>query len=126
MQWELFGPSHLAEWFPPPALRSDIRDVVIGEREQIFPVVDERGKFEGVLTREGLEKELPVKLILVDHNELNQVPLTPVDDVLNLALGARDAAGGDPHSQDDREAVVASRCADILERTAIGAVDTDG
>jgi manganese-dependent inorganic pyrophosphatase len=51
---------------------SEVRDAITGEREQIFPVIDDRGKFEGVLTREGLERELPVKLILVDHNELTQ------------------------------------------------------
>ena len=51
---------------------SDVRDALTGEREQAFPVVDERGKLEGVLSRECLERELPVKLILVDHNELTQ------------------------------------------------------
>ena len=51
---------------------SEVRDALTGEREQAFPVVDERAKLEGVLTKEGLERDLPVKLILVDHNELTQ------------------------------------------------------
>ncbi len=73
---------------------SEVRDAISGEREQIFPVVDERGKFEGVLSREGLERELPMKLILVDHNELAQaidgaseVPLMEVLD--HHRLGAQ-------------------------------------
>ena len=73
---------------------SEAREAIAGEREQIFPVVDERGKFEGVLTRDGLERELPIKLILVDHNELAQaidgaseVPLMEVLD--HHRLGAQ-------------------------------------
>lgn len=51
---------------------SDIHDVIASEHEDIFPVVDEKNKLEGVLTKESLESELPLKLILVDHNELAQ------------------------------------------------------
>ena len=50
----------------------DVRDLIISEREEIFPVVDGRGKLEGILSKDSLERELPLKLILVDHNELTQ------------------------------------------------------
>jgi len=51
---------------------SDVRDLVAAEREDVFPVVDEKNILLGILTREGLEAEHPLKLILVDHNELAQ------------------------------------------------------
>jgi manganese-dependent inorganic pyrophosphatase len=51
---------------------SDVRDIIFSEREELFPVVDDKGKLEGILTKEILESELPLKLILVDHNELTQ------------------------------------------------------
>ena len=64
---------------------------------------------------------------LVTHDDkINEIPLCPVDDVRDLALGTADAAGGDPHAEDDLEAVVAGRGADVLERAAVGAVDADG
>ncbi|HYG74912.1 MAG TPA: putative manganese-dependent inorganic diphosphatase [Planctomycetota bacterium] len=51
---------------------ADMRDVILSEKDDVFPVVDDHGRLEGVLTQEALEGELPLKLILVDHNELNQ------------------------------------------------------
>jgi len=51
---------------------SDVREFVAAEREDVFPVVDDKNVLLGILTREGLEAELPLKLILVDHNELAQ------------------------------------------------------
>lgn len=51
---------------------SDVHDLIAGERESVFPVVDARGKLEGVLTKDSFEQELPLKLILVDHNEMTQ------------------------------------------------------
>jgi manganese-dependent inorganic pyrophosphatase len=58
--------------FAPDERLSDARDAILGSSDQVFPVVDEREKLLGVLTREGLERELPLKLILVDHNEMSQ------------------------------------------------------
>lgn len=58
--------------FGPDEKLSDARDAIAGQSEQVFPVADERGKLLGVLTRESFERELPVKLILVDHNEMAQ------------------------------------------------------
>jgi manganese-dependent inorganic pyrophosphatase len=58
--------------FGPEEKLSDIHDVIAAEHEDIYPVIDEKNKFQGVLTKESLESELPLKLILVDHNELAQ------------------------------------------------------
>ncbi|HEY3318874.1 MAG TPA: putative manganese-dependent inorganic diphosphatase [Planctomycetota bacterium] len=51
---------------------SDLREILANEREEVFPVVDSRGKLDGILTKDSLERDLPLKLILVDHNELGQ------------------------------------------------------
>jgi manganese-dependent inorganic pyrophosphatase len=51
---------------------SDLKDVISGEREETFPVLDDDGCLAGVLSKDYLEHELPLKLILVDHNELTQ------------------------------------------------------
>jgi len=51
---------------------ADMRDIISSEKDDVFPVVDDNGRLEGVLTQEILEQELPLKLILVDHNELAQ------------------------------------------------------
>lgn len=50
----------------------DLRDMMAGQHEEVFPVIGEGGRLEGVLTKDSLERELPLKLILVDHNELGQ------------------------------------------------------
>ena len=64
--------------------------------------------------------------LIADHNELNEIPLSPSNNVGDLALGARDARRGDPDTKDDLESVVAGRAADVLEGAAVSAVDTDG
>ncbi|HYF48398.1 MAG TPA: putative manganese-dependent inorganic diphosphatase [Planctomycetota bacterium] len=51
---------------------ADVHDIIMSERESLFPVLDGKGRLEGVLTKESFERELPLKLILVDHNELTQ------------------------------------------------------
>ena len=51
---------------------SDIKDVISAEREETFPVLDDDGRFVGVLSKDYLDHDLPIKLILVDHNELSQ------------------------------------------------------
>ena len=73
---------------------SDIMEVIGAEREELFPVVDAQGRLEGILSKESLEHELPLKLILVDHNELAQaidgadeVPILEILD--HHRLGAR-------------------------------------
>ena len=51
---------------------ADVRDVMAREREDSFAVVDERGKFLGALSKEDVDGEAPLQLILVDHNEISQ------------------------------------------------------
>jgi manganese-dependent inorganic pyrophosphatase len=51
---------------------SDIKDTIAGEREETFPVLDDDGKLVGTLSKDYVDHELPLKLILVDHNELSQ------------------------------------------------------
>ena len=51
---------------------SDIKDAIAGEREETFPVLDDEGKLVGTLSKDYADHELPLKLILVDHNELSQ------------------------------------------------------
>ena len=51
---------------------SDIKDLIAAEREETFPVLDEEGRLAGTLSKDYVDHELPLKLILVDHNELSQ------------------------------------------------------
>ena len=51
---------------------SELKDIIASEREETFPVLDDDGALAGVLSKDYLEHELPLKLILVDHNELSQ------------------------------------------------------
>ena len=51
---------------------TDIKDAITSEREETFPVVDDDGKLVGTLSKDYVDHELPLKLILVDHNELSQ------------------------------------------------------
>ena len=74
---------------------SDVKDTIASDREELFPVVDSQGKLDGILTKESLEHELPVKLILVDHNELAQAidgaDEVPIIEILDHhRLGARE------------------------------------
>ena len=51
---------------------SEIKDLIAGEREETFPVLDEDNRLVGTLSKDYSEHDLPLKLILVDHNELSQ------------------------------------------------------
>ncbi|HLX59787.1 MAG TPA: putative manganese-dependent inorganic diphosphatase [Planctomycetota bacterium] len=51
---------------------SDVHDLIHGEREETFPVLDEDERLVGTLSKDYVDHELPLKLILVDHNELSQ------------------------------------------------------
>ncbi len=50
----------------------DIKDAIIAERDETFPVLDDEGRLVGTLSKDYVDHELPLKLILVDHNELSQ------------------------------------------------------
>lgn len=51
---------------------SDVRELLRREREEGFAVVDDRGRLQGVLWAHDLDFEPPMRLILVDHNEISQ------------------------------------------------------
>lgn len=87
--------------------------------ELALAVGDEAGKSRGTC--------IAVEDTLVsDDNELNQVPLAPVDDISNLLLGARDTSLADEDTKDHLHASKLACSSDGLETTAVSAVDTDG
>ncbi len=51
---------------------SAIRDIAVSSQFQAFPVLDAYKRVVGVLSKTDLLKRVERKLILVDHNELNQ------------------------------------------------------
>ncbi|MGA1861676.1 putative manganese-dependent inorganic diphosphatase [Deferribacter thermophilus] len=60
-----------------PVLNPDMyldqaKGILINENRRGLPVVDENGKLAGILTRSDIIKKFKHKLILMDHNELNQ------------------------------------------------------
>ena len=81
--------------FSPEEKLSEIRDAITEEREEVFPVLDEKNQFLGTLSKDYKERELPIKLVLVDHNELSQavdgageVPIIEVLDHHRLGMQA--------------------------------------
>ena len=51
---------------------SDVRRIVMNSPEDIFPVINNKGKLKGIFSKNDLNKTPRTKLILVDHNELEQ------------------------------------------------------
>jgi len=51
---------------------TDIKDSIAAESEETFPVLDEDGLLVGTLSKDYADRDLPLQLILVDHNELSQ------------------------------------------------------
>ncbi len=50
----------------------DVRGRVLSQPEEAVPVVDPEGIYQGVLLKETLSSPPPFRLILVDHNEIDQ------------------------------------------------------
>jgi manganese-dependent inorganic pyrophosphatase len=50
----------------------EIKSKIFASIEDIFPIVDDDNKLVGTFSKVDVEKESPVQLILVDHNELGQ------------------------------------------------------
>ena len=50
----------------------DVRDVMSKERHRDFPILDEDGKYVGMISRRNLLNMKKKELILVDHNEKSQ------------------------------------------------------
>jgi manganese-dependent inorganic pyrophosphatase len=53
----------------------DARALVARSRQKLFPVLDDKGKLFGVLSKSDLINPPKTQLILVDHNELSQAVL---------------------------------------------------
>ena len=47
----------------------DIRTVMAGKRHQYYPVLNENGKYVGLISQRNYLNANPKKVILVDHNE---------------------------------------------------------
>lgn len=58
--------------FKPDEYIEDVRRVMASKRHRDFPVIDEDGKFVGMLTRHSLIEMNKKQLVLVDHNEKDQ------------------------------------------------------
>lgn len=63
--------------------------------------------------------------LISDHDQLNQIPLCPANNVGDLSLCARDASGGDPNAENQLESVGTGSTANVLEGAAVSAVDTN-
>lgn len=66
---------------------TDIREVMASKRHQYYPVLDEYGKYTGLISQRNYLNAHPKKVILVDHNEhaqtvdgINEVTLLEVID----------------------------------------------
>jgi hypothetical protein len=60
-----------------------------------------------------------------DDEELDEIPLCPVDDVGDLTLCARDTGAGDEDAEDQLQAVAGGCRTDVLQSAAVGAVHTN-
>jgi manganese-dependent inorganic pyrophosphatase len=58
--------------FSPDATVRQIQQRIRGRSDPLFPVVDGQGRLFGVFSKTDLINPDPVKLVLVDHNELSQ------------------------------------------------------
>lgn len=50
----------------------DIRDIMAKNRHRDFPVIDKKGRYAGIISRQSLLKMDRKRVILVDHNEKSQ------------------------------------------------------
>ena len=64
--------------------------------------------------------------LVTDDDELDQVPLGPGSDVMDLFLRSADAAARDVHTQDQLQAMLLGSFSDVFETLAVRGVDTDG
>ena len=75
----------------------DVISSVMKSLDDVFPVVSQDMKLAGVITKYDFEKEAPVSLILVDHNELDQsiqgansVPVVEIVDHHRIGISPTD------------------------------------
>ncbi len=72
---------------------SDIRDVLASKRYQYYPVLDETGKYVGLLSQRNYLNANPKKVILVDHNERSQA-VDGIEEVTLLEIIDHHRIGG--------------------------------
>lgn len=72
---------------------TDIRTVMAGKRHQYYPVLDESGKYVGLISQRNYLNANPKKVILVDHNEHAQT-VDGIDEVQLLEIIDHHRIGG--------------------------------
>ncbi len=63
--------------------------------------------------------------LITDDNEVNEVPLAPGCDFVNLGLGTAASGFVDKDTEDHLDTVGSASCTDVLEGRAVSAVNTD-
>jgi manganese-dependent inorganic pyrophosphatase len=76
---------------------SDIYHTIMTNQAENYPVCDNNGKLLGSLTKLHIDREPPVRLVLVDHNEIdqavrgaNEVPIVEIMDHHRIAISPTD------------------------------------
>lgn len=72
---------------------SDIRSVLASKRHQYYPILNEWGKYVGLLSQRNYLNANPKKVILVDHNEHSQT-VDGIDEVTLLEIIDHHRIGG--------------------------------
>lgn len=72
---------------------TDIREVMAGKRHQYYPVLDEFGKYVGLISQRNYLNANPKKVILVDHNEHAQT-VDGIEEVTLLEIIDHHRIGG--------------------------------
>ncbi len=94
---EMFGVKQIENPFKKDDNISDIRRRVMGNIEDLFPVVNDYNQLIGTFMKKDFELRSSVQLILVDHNELNhsiegvaEVPIIEIVDHHRLGMPPTD------------------------------------
>lgn len=72
---------------------TDIREVMASKRHQYYPVLDEFGKYMGLISQRNYLNAHPKKVILIDHNEHSQA-VDGIDEVTLLEIIDHHRIGG--------------------------------
>ena len=72
---------------------TDIREVMASKRHQYYPVLDECGKYVGLISQRNYLNANPKKVILVDHNERSQT-VDGIEEVTLLEIIDHHRIGG--------------------------------
>lgn len=72
---------------------TDIREVMAGKRHQYYPVLNDHGKYVGLISQRNYLNANPKKVILVDHNERSQT-VDGIEEVTLLEIIDHHRIGG--------------------------------